>query len=124
MVVYLILCDAYYDVTPPDIFFVQAPFGGVTDWYSEPSIPVILVVPDEVPIVPADPLFAPEVGAVFVISPTGVLDLVDYSSSSDFDPSEDSLPLTPELPLVSDVSLLKGGFFSLRDWHGFGGDYN
>nr|GFB16047.1 hypothetical protein [Tanacetum cinerariifolium] len=28
------------------------------------------------------------------------LDLVDYSSSSDSDPSNDSLPLTPELPLV------------------------
>ncbi|GJR19279.1 hypothetical protein Tco_0967806 [Tanacetum coccineum] len=61
------------------------------------SIPV---VPAEVPIIPADPLVAPEVGAVSVISPTGVLDLVDYSSSSDSDPSEDSLPLAPELPLV------------------------
>ncbi|GJZ94110.1 putative reverse transcriptase domain-containing protein [Tanacetum coccineum] len=64
------------------------------------SIPVIPVVPVEVPIVPADPLVAPEVGAVSVISPTGVLDLVDYSSSFDFDPSEDSLPPVPELPLV------------------------
>ncbi|GJV48215.1 hypothetical protein Tco_1438427 [Tanacetum coccineum] len=62
------------------------------------SIPV---VPVEVPIVPADPLVAPEMGVVSVISPTGVLDLVDYSSSSDFDPSEDSLPVAPELPLVS-----------------------
>ncbi|GKE56123.1 hypothetical protein Tco_1495308 [Tanacetum coccineum] len=65
------------------------------------SILVILVVPAEVPIAPADPLVAPEVGAVFVISPTGVLDLVDYSSSSDSDPSEDSLLVAPELPLVS-----------------------
>ncbi|GKC89663.1 reverse transcriptase domain-containing protein, partial [Tanacetum coccineum] len=64
------------------------------------SIPVIPVVPAEVPIVPADPLVAPEVGAVSVISPTRVLDLVDYSSSSDSDPSKDSLPLTLELPLV------------------------
>ncbi|GJU04731.1 hypothetical protein Tco_1121161 [Tanacetum coccineum] len=40
------------------------------------SIPVILVVPTEVPIAPADPLVAPELGA-------------------------DSLPVTPELPLVS-----------------------
>nr|GEU93055.1 putative ribonuclease H-like domain-containing protein [Tanacetum cinerariifolium] len=62
---------------------------------------VIPVVPAEVPIVPADPLVAPEVRAVFVISPTRVLDLVDYSSSSDSNPSEDSLPLAPELPLVS-----------------------
>ncbi|GJX77052.1 putative reverse transcriptase domain-containing protein, partial [Tanacetum coccineum] len=65
------------------------------------SIPVILVVPAEVPIIPVDPLVAPKVGAVFVISPTGVLDLVDYSSPSDSDPSEDSLPVAPKLPLVS-----------------------
>ncbi|GJW36832.1 hypothetical protein Tco_0059752 [Tanacetum coccineum] len=65
------------------------------------SIPVIHVVPVEVLIIPVDPLVAPEVGALSVISPTGVLDLVDYSSSSNSDPSEDSLPLAPELPLVS-----------------------
>ncbi|GJR71513.1 putative reverse transcriptase domain-containing protein [Tanacetum coccineum] len=52
-------------------------------------------------IVPADPIVTPEVGAVPVISLTGVLDLVDYSSSSDSDPSEDSLPPAPDLPLVS-----------------------
>ncbi|GJS09045.1 reverse transcriptase domain-containing protein [Tanacetum coccineum] len=38
---------------------------------------------------------------VSVISPTGVLHLVDYSSSSDSDPSKDSIPVAPELPLVS-----------------------
>ncbi|GJU63273.1 putative reverse transcriptase domain-containing protein [Tanacetum coccineum] len=65
------------------------------------SIPVIPVVPAEVPIAPADTLVAPEVGAVSIISPTGVLDLVDYSSSSYSDPSEDSLPIAPKLPLVS-----------------------
>ncbi|GKG20904.1 hypothetical protein Tco_0380705 [Tanacetum coccineum] len=37
--------------------------------------------------------------------PTGVLDLVDYSSSSDSDPSEDSLPPVPDLPLVSPFGL-------------------
>ncbi|GJZ52104.1 reverse transcriptase domain-containing protein [Tanacetum coccineum] len=58
------------------------------------------MVPAEVPIPPADLLVAPEVGAVSVILPTGVLDLVDYSSSSDSDPSEDSLPSVLELPLV------------------------
>ncbi|GJS48696.1 hypothetical protein Tco_0598817, partial [Tanacetum coccineum] len=63
-------------------------------------IPVIPEVPAEVPISPIDPLVVPEVGAVSVTSPTGVLDLVDYSSF-DFDPSEDSLPPAPELPLVS-----------------------
>nr|GEX32180.1 putative reverse transcriptase domain-containing protein [Tanacetum cinerariifolium] len=57
------------------------------------SILVIHVVPVEVPILPADPLVAPEVGAVSVISHTRVLDLVDYSSSSYSDPSEDSLPV-------------------------------
>ncbi|GKE60642.1 hypothetical protein Tco_1511009, partial [Tanacetum coccineum] len=60
-------------------------------------IPFIL----EVPIVLVDPIVTLEMGAVPVVSPTGVLNLVDYSSSSDSDPSEDSLPLAPELPLVS-----------------------
>nr|GEV77123.1 hypothetical protein [Tanacetum cinerariifolium] len=59
------------------------------------------MVPTEVPIVPADPLVAPEVAAVFVTLPAEVLDWVDYSSSFGSDPSEDSLPLAPELPLVS-----------------------
>ncbi|GKF39392.1 hypothetical protein Tco_0119453, partial [Tanacetum coccineum] len=67
------------------------------------SIPVIPEVPAEVPIAPADPLVVPEVEAVSVISPTRVLDLVDYSSSSDSDTSEDSLPITPVLPLVSPI---------------------
>nr|GEV56866.1 reverse transcriptase domain-containing protein [Tanacetum cinerariifolium] len=40
-----------------------------------------------------------EVGAVFVTLPTGVLDLVDYSSF-DSDPSKDSLNPAPELPFV------------------------
>ncbi|GKF68617.1 hypothetical protein Tco_0198296, partial [Tanacetum coccineum] len=48
-----------------------------------------------------DPIVAPEVGTVLVVSPTRVLDLVDYSSSSDSDPSEDSLPPAPDLPLDS-----------------------
>ncbi|GKC94764.1 hypothetical protein Tco_1160206, partial [Tanacetum coccineum] len=65
------------------------------------NIPVIPMVPAEVPIALADPLVAPEVGAVSVISPTEVLDLVDYSSSSYSNPSEDSLRVPPELPLVS-----------------------
>ncbi|GKD62673.1 hypothetical protein Tco_1300182, partial [Tanacetum coccineum] len=65
------------------------------------SIHVIPVVLAEVPIAPVDQLVAPEVGAVSIISPTEVLDLVDYSSSFDSDPSQDSLPLAPELPLVS-----------------------
>ncbi|GKC14402.1 hypothetical protein Tco_1011184, partial [Tanacetum coccineum] len=64
-------------------------------------IPDIPVVPAEVPIAPADLIVTPEVRAISFISPTGVLDLVDYSSSSDSDPSEDSLPVVPELSLVS-----------------------
>ncbi|GJS90853.1 putative reverse transcriptase domain-containing protein [Tanacetum coccineum] len=64
-------------------------------------IPAIIPVIPEVPIVPDDPTVAPEVGTVLVVLPTGVLDLVDYSSSSDSDPSEDSLPPVPDLPLVS-----------------------
>ncbi|GJW80838.1 hypothetical protein Tco_0144813 [Tanacetum coccineum] len=65
------------------------------------AIPAIIPIILEVPIVPADPIVALEVGTFSVISPTGVLDLVDYSSSSDSDPSEDSLPPVPDLPLVS-----------------------
>ncbi|GKF92196.1 hypothetical protein Tco_0278915, partial [Tanacetum coccineum] len=53
-----------------------------------------------VPIVLVDPIVAPEVGTVLVVSPTEVLDLVDYLPSSDSDPSEDSLPPVPDLPLV------------------------
>ncbi|GKF21414.1 hypothetical protein Tco_0070052, partial [Tanacetum coccineum] len=65
------------------------------------AIPTIIPVIPEVPIVPADPIVTPKVGAVSVVSPAGVLDLVDYSPSSDSDPSEDSLPPAPDLPLVS-----------------------
>ncbi|GKC63654.1 hypothetical protein Tco_1096252 [Tanacetum coccineum] len=64
-------------------------------------IPAIIPAIPEVPIVLTVPIVSPEVGAVLVVSPTGVLDLVDYSSSSDPDPSEDSLPPVPDLPLVS-----------------------
>ncbi|GJV15525.1 hypothetical protein Tco_1360848 [Tanacetum coccineum] len=56
---------------------------------------IIPVIP-EVSIVLADPLVTLEVGTVSVVSPTGVLDLVDYLSYSDSDPSEDSLPVAPE----------------------------
>ncbi|GJS04424.1 putative reverse transcriptase domain-containing protein, partial [Tanacetum coccineum] len=61
----------------------------------------ILDIIPEVPIVLADHIVTSEVGIVLVVSPTGVLDLVDYSSSSDYDPSEDSLPPVPDMPLVS-----------------------
>ncbi|GKA41163.1 hypothetical protein Tco_0733756 [Tanacetum coccineum] len=60
---------------------------------------VLAIIP-EVLIIPADPIVTPKVGAVLVVSPTRVLDLVDYSSSSDSDPLEDSLPPAPDLPLV------------------------
>ncbi|GJZ10156.1 retrovirus-related pol polyprotein from transposon TNT 1-94 [Tanacetum coccineum] len=53
-----------------------------------------------VPIVPVEPVITQEVGAVQVVSPTRALDLVDYSSSSDSDPSEDSLSPAPDFPLV------------------------
>ncbi|GKC73867.1 hypothetical protein Tco_1119750 [Tanacetum coccineum] len=65
------------------------------------AIPAIIPVIPEVPIIPADPIVTPEVGAVSFVSPFGVLDLVDYSPSSDSDPSKDSLPPAPDLPLVS-----------------------
>ncbi|GKG50989.1 hypothetical protein Tco_0539113, partial [Tanacetum coccineum] len=65
------------------------------------AIPAIIPAIIEVPIVPTDPIVAPEVGTVSVISPAGVLDLVDYSPSSDSDTSKDSLPPAPDFPLVS-----------------------
>ncbi|GJU89218.1 hypothetical protein Tco_1301641 [Tanacetum coccineum] len=68
-----------------------------------PQVILFGIIPIIIPVileVPADPLAAPEVGAVSVTSHAGVLDLVDYSSSTS-DLSEDSLPPTPELPLVS-----------------------
>ncbi|GJR06380.1 putative reverse transcriptase domain-containing protein [Tanacetum coccineum] len=73
----------------PHIFVMAAPIISISSDSSEESVP----------IVPTDPIVAPEVGTVSVVSPTGVLDLVDYSSSSD--PTEDSLPPVPDLPLVS-----------------------
>ncbi|GJZ05712.1 hypothetical protein Tco_0539505 [Tanacetum coccineum] len=66
---------------------VQTPFGGVTDWYLEPSS-----ISDEVPI-------APEVGAAAVASPAGVLELCTHSPS-EADPSESSLPLVSVAPMV------------------------
>ncbi|GJZ75283.1 hypothetical protein Tco_0639748 [Tanacetum coccineum] len=65
------------------------------------TIPAIIPAIPEVPIVPADPIVTPKVGTVLVVSPAAVLDLVDYSSSSDSDPLKDSLPPAPDLPLVS-----------------------
>nr|GEX72772.1 putative reverse transcriptase domain-containing protein [Tanacetum cinerariifolium] len=87
----------------------QAPFTGMTELVSRSkviknqvcTIPVIILVIPEVPIAPDDPIVSLEVGAVSVISPTGVLNLVDYSSFFDSDPSVDSLPVAPTLPLVS-----------------------
>ncbi|GJX98387.1 reverse transcriptase domain-containing protein [Tanacetum coccineum] len=73
------------------------------------TIPTIIPVIPEVPIEPTDPIVAPEVGAVSVILPTRVLDLVDYSSFSDSDPSEDFLYIAPsyEFPLAPVVALLR-----------------
>ncbi|GKB78171.1 hypothetical protein Tco_0945066 [Tanacetum coccineum] len=65
------------------------------------AIPAIIPVIPKVPIIPTGPIVAPEEGTVSVVSPTRVLDLVDYLSSSDSDPSKDSLPLVPDFPLVS-----------------------
>ncbi|GKD43260.1 putative reverse transcriptase domain-containing protein, partial [Tanacetum coccineum] len=64
------------------------------------AIPAIIPVIHDVPIVLADPIVEPDVGTVSVVSPAEALDLVDYSSSSNSDPLEDSLPPVPDLPLV------------------------
>ncbi|GJU94821.1 hypothetical protein Tco_1319577 [Tanacetum coccineum] len=65
------------------------------------AIPAIIPVIPKVPIIPTDPIVTPKLGAVSVVSPSGVLDLMEYSPSSDSDPLEDSLPPVPDLPLVS-----------------------
>ncbi|GJW75465.1 putative reverse transcriptase domain-containing protein, partial [Tanacetum coccineum] len=65
------------------------------------AIPAIIPVIPEFPVAPTDPIVTPEVGTVSVVSPFGVLDLVDYLPSFDSDPSEDSLPPVLDLPLVS-----------------------
>nr|GFB06060.1 hypothetical protein [Tanacetum cinerariifolium] len=65
------------------------------------AIPAISPVILKVPIVLIDHLVSPEVGTVSVVSPVEVLDFVDYSSFSDSDLLEDSLPLVLDLPLVS-----------------------
>ncbi|GKF54754.1 hypothetical protein Tco_0165094, partial [Tanacetum coccineum] len=135
-VVLCILCDVYYDVTPPDAYFrlcpvwgcdrlvsrakvienqvMVAPIISISSDSSEESvgshaprvilfgaIPAIIPVILKVPIIPAGLIVTPEVGTVSVVSPVGVLDLVDYSSSSNSDPSKDSLSPAPDLPLVS-----------------------
>ncbi|GJW71133.1 hypothetical protein Tco_0128050 [Tanacetum coccineum] len=68
-------------------------------WYEFSRVMAVSVIPISSDS-SEESVVASEVGAVYVTSPAGVLDLVDYSSS-DFDPSEESLPPAPELPLVS-----------------------
>ncbi|GJV31256.1 hypothetical protein Tco_1391656 [Tanacetum coccineum] len=81
---------------------VQAPFGGVTDWYPEPSF-VISIYSDSsyesvgssisrvilIGFIPIEVPVAPEVRATAVDSPVGVLEL-DTHSSSESDPLESS----------------------------------
>ncbi|GJY71800.1 hypothetical protein Tco_0475503 [Tanacetum coccineum] len=61
------------------------------------SIPTMIPV---VPEIPSEVLVAPEVAAVAVASPVGVLEL-DTHSSSESGPSEGSLPPVPVAPMVS-----------------------
>ncbi|GJX12542.1 aminopeptidase M1 [Tanacetum coccineum] len=81
-------------------------------------IPAIILVILEVLVVPADPIVTPKVGTVLVVLPSGVLDLVDYSPSSDSDPSEDSLPPAPDLPLVSPFCVLMTRRRTETKWKG------
>ncbi|GJT23759.1 putative reverse transcriptase domain-containing protein [Tanacetum coccineum] len=66
---------------PRHVYSVQACFRGVKNWYQSQGYR--------------------EQGTVLVVSPAGVLYLVDYSPSFDSDPSKDSSPPAPDLPLVS-----------------------
>ncbi|GJX57959.1 hypothetical protein Tco_0289349 [Tanacetum coccineum] len=81
---------------------VKAPFGGVTDWYPDPSeivgssFPRVILIGSisvEVPV-------APEVGAAAVALPAGVLELGTHSSS-EVDPSDSSPPSVSVAPMVS-----------------------
>ncbi|GJZ33487.1 hypothetical protein Tco_0578923 [Tanacetum coccineum] len=69
------------------------------------SIPRVILfgsIRIEVPVVPADLPIAPEVGAVVVASPGGVLEL-DTHSLSESGPSEGSQPPVPVAPMVSPI---------------------
>ncbi|GJU40607.1 hypothetical protein Tco_1193564 [Tanacetum coccineum] len=77
--------------------------------------PVISISSDTSEESVADPIVTLEVGTVSVISPAGILDLVDYSPSSDSDPSEDSLPPAPDLPLFPLAPVVAHlGFFDVQ----------
>nr|GEX67518.1 putative reverse transcriptase domain-containing protein [Tanacetum cinerariifolium] len=65
------------------------------------AAPIIFISSDSSEESVVDPLVAPEVGTVSIVSLARVLDLVDHLSSSDSDQSKDSLPPVPDLPLVS-----------------------
>ncbi|GJV48829.1 hypothetical protein Tco_1439041 [Tanacetum coccineum] len=96
VIVHVISGAVWYgiDVSPSDMYSVLARFGGVSDWDSMPWVMAALVICISSDLF-EESLVAPEVGAVFVTSPAGELDLVNYSSSA-FDPSQDSLPPAPE----------------------------
>nr|GEX99660.1 hypothetical protein [Tanacetum cinerariifolium] len=84
------------NVTPPDMYSIQAPFRGVTDWYQEPRIAWghLLVIPIETPII------APTIPPSLDYTPASP----DYSPASDTesDSSEDpSSCHIPPLPAVS-----------------------
>nr|GEW73885.1 hypothetical protein [Tanacetum cinerariifolium]GEX00411.1 hypothetical protein [Tanacetum cinerariifolium] len=109
-VVLCILCDEYYDVTPPDTCFRPGPIWGCDRLVSEPGyresdvsvesvrssfLRVILIG-----FISVEVSVAPKVGAAIVASPARVL-VLDTHSSLEADPSKSSPPLVSLAPMVS-----------------------
>nr|GFB11763.1 hypothetical protein [Tanacetum cinerariifolium] len=83
-----------YDVTPSDTCSVQAPFRGVTDWYSEPR---------DFCYCSCYSSAAPVVETTIIASPTGLCGLVPYSDSDSVSLNEMASPeyITPLPPTSS-----------------------
>ncbi|GJQ89064.1 putative reverse transcriptase domain-containing protein [Tanacetum coccineum] len=120
-----------YDVTPPDMYSVQAPFEGVADWYQEPSVGtstarVILfgtipatisftaptvdlpTIHDDTPLIPTDtPTISPIVPTIPPIAPT-IQSQVAAHSSPPSSPIRQILPAPPSLPGRSAILVLPG----------------
>nr|GEW81969.1 hypothetical protein [Tanacetum cinerariifolium] len=83
-------------------YLLEALFGGVIDWYPEPSRECGILFSASYPyrVYFIEVSIAPEVGAAAVASPVEVLEL-DTHSSSEADPSKSLLPPVFVAPMVS-----------------------
>nr|GEX38838.1 hypothetical protein [Tanacetum cinerariifolium] len=97
-----IVLEMRNNVTPPDTYSVQAPFGGVTDWYQEPSIPT--AIPDTTPVIAPPTTEIPITTPTIPSSPDYTPASTDYSpaSETESDPSED--PASGRIPTLPTIS--------------------